>query len=128
MSKHGSSSRTLAVGQLTLFDCQNKRRKSTNNEASNECVDLINGTTSSSICVAAAANSCNATTDSPRESRTVQRESDSCPLALYNERAIETAGSQATEVDADLVTEEFELDFPNETHENNSDTESEAPG
>ena len=75
---------------------------------------------------------CNATTDSPRESRTVQRESDSrsdsCTLALYNERAIETAGSQATEVDADLVTEEFELDFPNETHENNSDTESEAPG
>ena len=74
--------------------------------------------------------SCNATTDSPRESRTVQRESDSCPLALYNERAIETAGSQATEVDADLVpvTEEFEPDIPNETHENNSDTESEAPG
>ena len=107
MSTRGSPSRTLAVGQLTLFDCQNKRRKSTNNGASNECVDLINGTTSSGICVAAAAaNSCNTTTDSPRESRTVQRESDSCPLALYNERAIETAGSQlATEVDAELASD-----------------------
>ena len=61
------------------------------------------------------------------DSRTMQHESDSCPVALYNV-AVETAGSQATEVDVELVTEEFELDFPNEIHENNSDTESEAPG
>ena len=46
-----------------------------------------------------------------------------------NVAADETAGSSQAVVDTELVTEEFEPDFINEIHENNSDnTESEASG